>query len=78
MTLKEKNFTQSSTENHTSHDARANNSKRSRNKKSMIIVSDSMTKLLNGWEIGKLILHVGTNDLSSEKSSVDIAKSKII
>ena len=43
----------------------------------MIIVSDSMTKLLNGWEIGKLILHVGTNDLSSEKSSVDIAKSKI-
>ena len=51
----EKNFTQSSTEKHTSHDTRANNSKRLRNKKSVIILGDSMTKLLNGWEMAKRI-----------------------
>ena len=108
----EKNFTQSSAEKHTSHDTRANNSKRLGNKKTVIILGDSMTKLLNGWEMAKriqinckiyvktfsgatvsymedyvkpslrnppdhFILHVGTNDLSSEKSSMEIAKSMI-
>ena len=78
----------------------------------MIILGDSMTKLLNGWEMAKriqsnckiyvktfsgatvscmedymkpslrnppdhFILHVGTNDLSSEKSSIEIAESII-
>ena len=51
----EKNFTQSSTEKHTSHDTRANNSKRLGNKKTVIILGDSMTKLLNGWEMAKRI-----------------------
>ena len=108
----EKNFTPSSTEKHISHDTRANNSKISRNKKSVIILGDSMTKLLNGWQMAKeiqsnckiyvktfsgatvscmedymkpslrnppdhFILHVGTNDLSSEKCSMEIAKSII-
>ena len=49
----EKNFTQSSTETLTSHNTRANISKRSGSKKSVIILSDSMTKLLNGWEMPK-------------------------
>ena len=105
----EKKITQNSTEKYTSHDTRSNNSKRSGNKKSVIILSDSMTKLLNGWEMTKriqsnckiyvktfsgatvscmedymksslrnpsdnLILHVGTNNLSSEKSSMEIAE----
>ena len=43
------------TEKHTSDDTRAKNSKRSGNKKSVIIVGDSMTKLLNGWEMAKRI-----------------------
>ena len=78
----------------------------------MIILGDSMTKLLNGWQMAKeiqsnckiyvktfsgatvsciedymkpflrnpkyhFILHVGMNDLSSEKSSMEIAKSII-
>ena len=47
----EKNFTQSSTKN----DTRANNSKRSGNKKSLVIPDDSMAKLLNGWEMAKRI-----------------------
>ena len=51
----EKNFTQSSTVKHTSHNTKANNSKRSGNKKSVIILGDSMTKLLNGWEMAKRI-----------------------
>ena len=51
----EKNSTQSSSEKHTSHDTKANNSKRSGNKKSVIILRDSMTKLLNGWELAKRI-----------------------
>ena len=51
----EKNITQSSTEKHTSHDIRANNSKRSRNKKSVVVLGDNMTKLLNGWEMAKKI-----------------------
>ena len=51
----EKTFTQSSTEKHISHDTRASNSKISGNKKSVIILSDSMTKLLNGWEITQKI-----------------------
>ena len=51
----EKNFIQSSTEKHTSHDTRANNSKISRNKKSVIILGDSMSKLVNGWEMAKKI-----------------------
>ena len=108
----EKNFTQSSTEKHVSHDTRANNSKRSGNKKSVIILRETMTKLLNGSEMAKkiqsnykiyvktfsgatvscmedymkpsfknspdhFILHVGTNDLSSEKCSMEIAESVI-
>ena len=112
MISPENNFTQSSTEKNTSHDTRANNYKRSGNKKSAIILGDSMTKLLNGWEMAKIIqsnfkiyvkrfsratvscmegymrpslrnptdhfiLHVGTNDLSSEKSSMEIAESII-
>ena len=40
---------------HTSHNTKANNSKRSGNKKSVIILGDSMTKLLNGWEMAKRI-----------------------
>ena len=51
----ENNFTEGSTEKHTSHDTRANNYKRSGNKKSVIILGDSMTKLLNGWEMAKRI-----------------------
>ena len=51
----ENNFTQSSTEKHTSHNTRANNDKRLRNKKSVIILGDSMTKLLNVWEMAKTI-----------------------
>ena len=108
----EKNFTQSSTEKHISHDTRASNSKRSGNKKSVIILRETMTKLLNGSEMAKkiqsnykiyvktfsgaavscmedyikpslknppdhFILHVGTNDLSSEKCSMEIAESVI-
>ena len=108
----ENSFTQSSTEKHTNHDTRVNNYKRSRNKKSMVILGDSMTKFLNCWEMAKriqsnckiymkkfsgatvsymkdymkpslrnppdhFILHVGTNDLSSEKSSMEIAESII-
>ena len=108
----EKNFTPSSTEKDISHDKRANHSKISGNRKSVIIWGGSMTKLLNGWEMAKkiqsnckiyvktfsgatvscmedymkpslrnppdhFILHVGTNDLSSEKCSMEIAKSII-
>ena len=108
----ENNFTQSSTEKHTSHNTRANNYKRLRNKKPVIILGDSMIKLLNVWEMAKtiqsnckiyaknfsgttvscmedhmkpslrnppdhFILYVGTNDLSSEKSSMEISESKI-
>ena len=110
--LQGKHFTQSSTEKHFNHNTRANNSKISGKKKSVIILGDSMTKLLNGWEMAKkiqsnckiyvktfsgaavscmedymkpalrnppdhFILHVGTNDLSSEKCSMEIAKSII-
>ena len=88
------------------------NSKRSRNKKSVIILGDSMTKLLNRWEMAKrilsnckiyvktfsgatvscmedymkpslrnppdhFVLQVGTNDLYSGKSSMEIAESII-
>ena len=49
----EKNFTESSKEKHASHNTRANNSKISGNNKSVIILGDTMTKLLNGWEIVK-------------------------
>ena len=108
--LQGKHFTQSSTEKHFNHNTRANNSKISGKKKSVIILGDSMTKLLNGWEMAKkiqsnckifvktfsgatvscmedymkpslrnppdhLILHVGTNDLSSGKCAVEIAES---
>ena len=108
----EKNFTPSSTEKHISHDTRANNSKISGNQKSVIILGDSMTKLLNGWEMAKkiqsnckiyvktfsgatvscmedymkpslrnppdhFILDVGTNDICSEKCSMEIAESII-
>ena len=107
-----KNFTPSSTEKHINHDAKVNNSKISGNKKSVIILGDSITKLLNGWEMAKkmqsnwkiyvktfsgatvscvedymkpslrnppdhFILHVGTNDLSSEKCSMKITESII-
>ena len=51
----EKNFTPSSTEEHISHDTRANKSKILGNKKSVIILDDSMTELLNGWEMAKKI-----------------------
>ena len=51
----EKNFTPSSTEKHISHNTRADKSKISGNKKSMIILDDSMTELLNGWEMAKKI-----------------------
>ena len=47
----EKNFTESSKETHASHNTRANNSKISGNKKSVIILGDTMTKLLNGESI---------------------------
>ena len=49
----EKNFTESSKEKHASHNTRANNSKISGNKKSVIILGDSMTKLLNGCKMAK-------------------------
>ena len=51
----EKNFTQSSTEKHTSHNTKANKSKTSGNKTSVVILGDSMTKLQNGWEMAKRI-----------------------
>ena len=51
----EKNITQSSTEKHSSHDTKANNSKRLGNKKSVVILGDRMSKLLNGWEMAKRI-----------------------
>ena len=79
-------------------------------KRSVVILGDSMTKLLNGWEMAKkieanckvfvknfsgatvscmedyvkpslrnppdhFILHVGTNDLGSDKSAIEIAES---
>ena len=50
-TSPERNFT----EKHTSHDTRANNSKRLGNKKSVITLGDSMIKLLSGWEMTKRI-----------------------
>ena len=53
--LQGKSFTQSSTEKHFSHNTRANNSKISGKKKSVIILGDSMTKLLDGWEMAKKI-----------------------
>ena len=103
-------MTQSYTEKHTSNNTRANDSKTSGNKKSVIIPGDSMTKLLNSWAMAKriqsnckiyvktfsgatvscmkdymkpslknlpdhFILHVGTNDLSSQ--SIIIAESMI-
>ena len=49
----EKNSTQSSTEKHINQDTRVNNSTRLGSKKSVIILGDSMTKLLNGWEMAK-------------------------
>ena len=49
----EKNFSPSFTEKHISHDTRASNSKISGNKKCVIILGDSMTKLLNGCEMAK-------------------------
>ena len=52
--ISRKKFTQSSTDKHTSHDTRANNCKRSGNKKSVIILGDSMNKLLNGWQMTNL------------------------
>ena len=96
----------------TGHNTRVNNSKRLGNKKSVVIVGDSMIKLLNGCKMAKrmqsnfkiylktfskatlscmedcmrpslrnppdhFILYVGTNGLSSEKSSMEIAKSII-
>ena len=108
----EKNFTQSSTEKHTSHNTKANKSKTSGNKTSVVILGDSMTKLQNGWEMAKriqsnckiyvktfsgatvscmedymkpslrnppdhFILDVGTNDICSEKCSMEIAESII-
>ena len=51
----EKNIIQSSIKKHVSHDTRANNSKRLEHKKSVIILGNSMTKLLNGWEMEKTI-----------------------
>ena len=51
----ENNIVQSYTEKLTSHDKIANNSKRSGNKKPVVILGDSMTKLLNGWEMPKRI-----------------------
>ena len=51
----EKSFTQSSTEKHTSHMIRASNFKILGNRKSLIILDYSMTKLLNGWEMAKRI-----------------------
>ena len=52
---RQRNFTQSSTEKQTSHNTKANKSKTSGNKKSVVILGDSMTKLLNGWEMAKRI-----------------------
>ena len=51
----EKNIIQSSIKKHASHDTRANNSKRLEHQKSVIILGNSMTKLLNGWEMEKTI-----------------------
>ena len=51
----EKNVTPRSTEKHICHDTRAYNSKISRNNKSVIILGESMNKLLNGWEMAKKI-----------------------
>ena len=45
----ENNITQSSIEKHTSHYTRGNNSKKSGNKKSVVILGDGVTKLLNYW-----------------------------
>ena len=44
------NVTQSFKEKHTCHGTKANNSKTLVNQKSVVILGDSMTKLLNGWE----------------------------
>ena len=100
-TFPEKDVTQSFNRKRPSHD-----------KKSLVILGDSMTKLLNGWDMAKkiqtnckvfikifsgatvsrmedymkpslrnppdhVILHVGTNDLSSDKSPHEIAESII-
>ena len=54
-TSPENNFTQSSTEKDTNHNRRANNYNRSGNKKSVIILGNRMTKLLNSWEMAKRI-----------------------
>ena len=89
-----------------------NRKRPSHDKKSVVILGDSMTKLLNGWDMAKkiqtnckvfiktfsgatvscmedymkpslrnppdhFILHVGTNDLSSDKSPHEIAESII-
>ena len=51
----EKNLIQSSTKKHTSHDTIANISKRLVNKKSELILGDTMTKLMNGWEMAMKI-----------------------
>ena len=51
----EKNIIQSSTKKHTSHDTIANISKRLVNKKSELILGDTMTKLMNGWEMAMKI-----------------------
>ena len=91
---------------------RFNRKRPSYDKKSVVILGDSMTKLLNGWDMAKkiqtncktfikicsgatvscmedymkpslrnppdhFILHVGTNDLSSDKSTHKIAESII-
>ena len=42
-------------ERHTGYEIRANNFKRSGNKKSVVFLGESMTKLLNGWEMTKRI-----------------------
>ena len=100
-TFPEKDVTQSFNRKRPSHD-----------KKSVVILGDSMTKLLNGWDMAKkiqpnckvfiktfsgatvscmedymkpslrnppnhFILHVGTKDLSSDKSPHEIAESII-
>ena len=57
-----------------------------KNEKSIFVIWDSMVRHLNGWEMSKklnanfkvfpdyFILNVGTNDLSSDKSSEEIAR----
>ena len=51
----EKNITQSSKEKHANHDTRTNDSKSLGSKNSVVILGDSMTKLLSGWKMAKRI-----------------------